>query len=526
MVKFISPETAPTTSQAVEPISDAVAASPLAFSSPAFNLWARYQQRLHRLPQAIDELGFEMGLDVINMMCNDPQISGPLDTVIYAARSRGMKLTPRYKRGHPLYAEGIKAYDEAQWLLEFSYDVSQDELEVGFDDGLEDHMRGMITVGAGVAEIQGVYKPGDTGRPKEKTKLAQKLGGLTLPRSLRTKSPCDYQFVINASGATKYIAIRLADVGDITWLSFYSGMPDNQQLSPFWLEQKRLIEELGITLPGGWGLLSPSKFVVLTNKMRHGDPRGHSALRPAYAAWYMTMLLWPEYHKFLRQCATPGIYVEMPPGAIAERDPKNPGKMISPEDKVLEAVSNYEGGGILIGKNGMKATPFWSMSDGTAFSRAFETLGREKARAIQMSILQSDVAHNNTRAASQTHKDIGDLASDSVKKTTQQAYYLQYFRRFFQINHGELYARLFTPFCGLGELAREDKAQMVSSMGSAGYKISPSQLNDLDVELEMPERSEADVAAMGSGDTQGDPQKTGQDPQNPQPKTETKPKSK
>lgn len=493
-------------------IKDAVAASPLALCSSPFSVWGRYKQRLHSLPQAIDELGLEMGLDVIDLMCNDPQITGPLDTVIYSARSRGLRLTPRYKRGHALYTEGIKAYDEGQWLLEFAYDSKDSELEMALDDCIEDHMRTMLTIGHGIAEVQGIYRPGDTaGRPPEKTRLAQKLGGLTLPRSLRVKSPQDTSFVIDSAGGCKYIAVRLADT-NLDWMAYYQGMSPAQQNDPFWVNQVWLLATLGITLPGGWALMPTSKFVVMTNKLRRHDHRGQSALRPAYAAWYMTMLLWPEYHKFLRQCATPGIYIEMPPNAIPERDPRS-GKMVSPEDKVFEAVSNYEGGGVLIGKNGMKATPFWSQSDGTAYSRAFETLGREKARAIQMSILQSDVAHNNTRAASQTHKDIGDLAADSVKKTTQGAYFLQYFRRFFALNHGETYARLFTPFCGLGELAREDKVAMVASMGSAGYTIAPSQLHDLDQEMEMPERSDDDIAAMGAGNTDPDPDKSKTDPQ-------------
>jgi hypothetical protein len=54
-------------------------------------------------------------------------------------------------------------------------------------------------------------------------------------------------------------------------------------------------------------ILPREKFAIFTFRPKHGDPRGTSILRPAYAAWWMKWQVHQEYLKYLAQFAGPGL---------------------------------------------------------------------------------------------------------------------------------------------------------------------------------------------------------------------------
>lgn len=442
-------------------------------SSGAFGgFWNRYRGYLARLPQAIDDLSLELGLDVLRRMMNDPQISASMHTLVYQAISRGLRAKPRYDDpAHPLYKAGVEMYDFISYNLDYC-SQNLDRYERGMGDTLADMGVAMLGFGNNAAELVFDIKT-----------LGQFSGKMCLS-GIKPKAPEVYAHVVdpygNLVGLACYTGAGLQEGGSLS-----SNVPVPVLVSPLSASLSAGNWEVPAEqLPQGWEVIPIGKFLVFTHRSRHGDPRGMSVLRSAYNAWYLLMTLWPEYHKYLVQFASPSVKGILPEKCPDTYDPET-GKYVKALDELQAILEDFQNGGIIVARNGTEIELLRSDGEGHAFTSAIETLNHQMIKGILHSILATETANNNTRAASTVHKDVSDLAGRQIRMSMCSAVRRQLFRRLVYMNFGGAAADLLTPYATMGDITPEDRAAMISSYSQAGLVLTPTQERFVAYELEI-----------------------------------------
>lgn len=469
---------APKPSEAVleSPISQIKRVRPtteLVARSGSANFWGAYKDYLTRLPRATDDLSKELGIDVLERMYNDPQIAASTDTLVLQALSRELRAKPRYPRGHSMYKKGVEAYDTISYCLDILAEDSLGSLEVGLHTTLEDMCRSMLKYGNCVAEqTWRIHKGGP-------------LSGKMVLGSLKPKPPEVYGFVVDSKGNVPAIAAYTGDLSLEEAGPYKSYVPRSVST---------VLDKVEMPVNGmesGWELLPVSKFMVMTHRRKAGDPRGQSAFRQAFNAWYLLMQLWPEFLKYLTQFATPSIKGILGPKAIAQRDPLDPTKIQDPADVLYEELVNFANGSVVVAANGTEIDVLWSQGEGAAFITAINLLNHQIVKSFLGTVLATEAPHNQTRAAQQGGKDILDLPTRGLKRTICNAVYHQMFRRLMHFNYGPEAAFYLTPLATLGDIAPEDRIEgmkVASQMTQSGF-LHEEQLAGLDDWLELDART-------------------------------------
>lgn len=442
-------------------------------------LWNRHKKYLSVLPLASDNVAAELGLDVLDRMMNDPQVSASIYNLVYQAFVRGIAVRPRYNDpSHPYYKAGVEMYDFISYNLDFCNDAMED-VDVGLMQELESEAVNRLVYGNALSEWTGVVA---THGP-----LANKL----CLSSLRTKPPDVYGYVSDPYGAVRGIACYTGKGG-----TAFTDMTEVRRVGGDW-------EVSADNLPAGWEILPVSKFLVTRHRPRSGDPRGTSALSSAYNSWFLLMNLWPDYHKYLTQFASPSML-----GVLGEKDiPRYNAHTKAeddPLDELYELLEDFQNSTVIAVRHGVEVKPLQAHGDGYTYGRAIETLNHQIIKAIQHSVLGTEMARNQTRAASTVHKDVQDLPAHAIKRVTVDAFQRQVWRRLIHLNFGKEAADLLTPMATLGSIAPEDKIESLKGFAAAGYKILPSQFRDVSNEIELdpatPEEIEAEFRNMSGGE--------------------------
>lgn len=435
-------------------------------------LWGRHRKWLARLPQATDDLSLELGLDVLNRMMNDPQISASLYTLVYQALSRGIVARPKYTDPqHPYFKQSMEMYDFISYNMEFCSD-SLTSSGTSMMQVMEDLTVSRLVYGNSVSEW--------TGTICEQGPLAGKLG----LASIKPKSPDVYSFVVDPYGNTVGIACFTG-----------KGLQKDGPVHVYSQSHYGIWESDTENLPSGWEIIPVGKFLVSTHRPKFGDPRGQSCLRAAYNSWYLLMNLWPDYHKFLTQFASPSIKGTLGEKAMPIFD-SSTGETTDPLDELFAMLTEFQNGTVLALRNGTEADIVFSNGDGTAFTKAIEMLNHQMIKSIQHSILGTETSQSQGRAASSVHKDVQDLPAIALKKGLTDALRNQVWKRLIQLNYGAEMAEIATPYASLGTIAPEDKSELIRSYAAFGGHILPSQLRNManELELDPPTQEEIDVS--------------------------------
>ncbi len=114
------------------------------------------------------------------------------------------------------------------------------------------------------------------------------------------------------------------------------------------------------------------KLVLMSWDSVAGDPRGRSALRPAYTHWRKKQEYHPAEAKFVVQFGG-GVVVAMMPENVppSSPDPSDPTRMVKSSDSYLAAVSDLSSGKCAVFPHGTEVRRELPTNDGAAFEAAF-----------------------------------------------------------------------------------------------------------------------------------------------------------
>lgn len=461
----------------------ATTSQPIAFytSERVAGSVSSYQSRrmLRGLPWAFDDLTRDFGDDIYERMLLDPTPRAVLNTLISSIIEEGVMCTcPVTDEGADGYALGMEICDFTRAVL--------DDLATPLDDVLWD-MLGAIAVGARVAEEVYTLTPASS-YSLPTTSPIQRGAELLVLSALKVRPRRSVAFVVDA-------------FMNVTGLL---GRPPGGTI----------VTSIVVDSPGKpiADLLPREKFAVLSFRPVDNDPRGSSALRPAYTPWWTKMQVYPEFLKYLAQFASPSIAV------MASEDATKNGVKVTNADGTVSTKPAVEvlGDALLAFQNGTgMAFPYGTLldaievaGDGEAFHKAFTYCDQQISMAVLHQTLATLEAQHQARASSQVHQDTLDTIVRQAKRAVCLMLRRDVLRPMIAYNYGADAARMLCPMVSLGSVERQDLAAMmnaVAQLARAGY-LDPSQYAALDAQLNLPVRDPESMAESPAEDQtdQGD----------------------
>ena len=253
-------------------------------------------------------------------------------------------------------------------------------------------------------------------------------------------------------------------------------------------------------------ILPREKFLVLTFRGKDGDPRGESILQAVYNAWYLKMLLWPEYLRWLIQSSLPslvGTTAPLEPGQTPNvlRDSvtneiikDSAGNPIYESDvnSLLNSLTQLRNASAIALPHGATVTPINNSVSGDPFKGMRDVLNEEIEMGMILQTLASSEGRFMSRAASQSHMSILDLFVFFIKGLVIDMLEKDLLKPLMKLNFADFDNELL-PIISMGDSERRDWATDVIAIATgwkAGF-FSESQKPGLDKIIGAPERDMA-----------------------------------
>lgn len=255
--------------------------------------------------------------------------------------------------------------------------------------------------------------------------------------------------------------------------------------------------------PDPASVLPRRKFLVLSIDPKDEDPRGQSLLRAAVNVWDLKQQVWPEYLRWLLQCAVPsliGYTAEIAPNEQARDENNQPvedaeGKAVyvTAVDAMLGALVQMRNRSALALPYGAKVETIEAVGDGSAFTRAINLFDEQIDTAILCQTLATREGEHQARAASVTHQSVLEMVIRWLKSVVVDMIESDFVRPLIEWNFGEEALRL-APKVSLGDRKRNDLekyASAIAALCQSGY-LAKSQLPEIDLLLDLPQRADKD----------------------------------
>jgi hypothetical protein len=390
--------------------------------------------------QAHDPRAPEVTFETYRQMLNDPEIVSDVRTLTQMALADGLQLQPAVE-GKPVdddAAEFAQAFEIAQFC-----ERAISSLYKPLEETLEGIVEGALTYGHKTAEITWKLGMGPDSNRLVLARIAQK--------NYRT-----LDFVVDK----------------------------------YW-------NHLGFT-PRTPALQLPARAVIPREKFFHlalheedEDPRGRSSIRPVYTAWMFKCMTWPEYKRWLDNCALPSIVgktAPKQPGDV-QRNPdgtaKTGGKPTSPAEAMRDALVNLKNASVAVLPNGAEVDQLDVVGEGAGFERAINVADSQISKGILYQMLATSEAQYGTRAQSQTHMQVLDLVVWWLKGKIAKAVKCDLIEKAIRYNFGDEALR-FTPMVSLGDSERRDWAVDATAAVALSPEITDSQWNAVTDQLGLP----------------------------------------
>lgn len=425
------------------------------------SLWAMRQA----LPQYVDDVTRDYGPDVYERMLRDPAVAAGVQTLKQAVLADGIRLVMSAEPAREAMGDAADGdVAEAEELRAFVQECF-DQAETPIEDVAEQLLDG-LAYGNKVAEI--VLKARPDGR----------LG----LRSVKGKHRSQVAFVVDSTMTLQGIAAATPESGG---LGIAAG---------------------ALVDPAAPGFFPAYKFVVFTHDPKDGDPRGTSALRPVYNAWYLKTQVLPDYFKYLRQFATPSVIGKPAEGAAAtpmtgpdgtlEAGPDGAPVQVSAPHALLSALTSWQNASVLVVPVGTEIELLKSDGDGKAFLSALDWFDRQITTGILGSTRMTMEAEHGSKADSQSAQDVSGLRVAAIRRRLADVITRQLVHLLVRVNFGDGALRL-APKVSLARVEQQDWAEELRSIGDAYGKglIHDSQLPALDERLGLPARDMEQIAA-------------------------------
>jgi nitroreductase len=457
-------------------------------------------QYLRSLPAHIDDLSQQFGADIYERMSDDSKVASAINWLKLSTLAQGVRVVPTEQD------EEEEGYNESQEIADFCKE-NLERIEPPIKQVCWSLLDAVIS-GYKVAEqtYEYVTEPG---------------GGVkTYLKSIKVKPRNVTAFVVDAFQNLKGILglIPGGGMGSVIpqgLMAFGPGTTDSSKYTPS-------------------NLIGRKKFLVFTHRPKDMDPRGTSALRPAYAPWWLKQQGIYEYTKYLSRFASPSLFGTTPEGAQGQvytdqlgniiPDANGNPVMLTPEQAMQEALAAFQNGTVVAFQYGADVKPIKAEGNGEAFMDALTYADKQIDMSVTSQTLASGEAGHQTGAATDAHQDVSDMVIAYTKEALATAIKNDCLRVLVALNYGEEAAKRFTPDVSLSEMPQQDFAANAMALGTlwkSGY-LDPSQQPKLDAQFNLPERSAQSIEeagheqGMGAGDGSGDvTQAPGQQAQQP-----------
>lgn len=388
--------------------------------------------------QAYDPNAPEVTFETYRQMLNDPEVSSSVRTVRDAVLADGIQIRPAFN-GAGL-DDDAPEFNQAQEIADFC-----ERNLLGLKKSLKTTLEGMvesaIVYGHKVAEI--VWKPG----------TGDNAGRIVLDK-LSLKNYRTLDFVI-----------------DQYWnhLGFVARTPGR----------------------GRREIIAREKFLLLTLHEEDEDPRGRSSIRSSYTAWTFKQLVWPEYKRWLDNCALPttvGKLAPKQPGDVqrnADGSKTSGGRQLSPAEAFGQALRQLKNAGYVVIPNGAEVDQLAVVGEGAGFERAIDVADSQIGKGIQHQTLATSEARFGTRAQSETHMGVLDQLIWWLKGKVAEAITGDLLRQVIRYNYGDDALR-FLPLVSLGDTERRDWSVDATAAAALEPSLTDSQWNAITTQLGVP----------------------------------------
>ena len=253
-------------------------------------------------------------------------------------------------------------------------------------------------------------------------------------------------------------------------------------------------------------ILPREKFLVLTFQGQDEDPRGNTILEAVYNAWHLKMQLWPEYLRWLLQCAIPGLvgytsdttdnkrYLRDENNDLIKDADGNP-LYEADVETLLNALQQMRNSTAIALPHGAKVEPINNAISGDPFKGMRDVLNEEIEMGLILQTLATSEGRNMSRAAAQSHMSILDLFVWFIKGLVMDMITNDLLKPLFKANFGEDFDMNMLPIVSMGDTERRDFALDVTaiSLGVKSGFFGKSQFIGLDKMVGAPDRDvEAD----------------------------------
>lgn len=255
-------------------------------------------------------------------------------------------------------------------------------------------------------------------------------------------------------------------------------------------------------------VLPMSKFSLLTNDSREGDPRGRSVCTEIDMAWFHKVSAIPEHGKYLKQHASAKLWGALPPESGFEAD-ENPATgqpdgtklPISAAEAMNQKLAQFHNGTTMVVPNGATVNAVPPQGDGTPFLKTYDWADGQIASGILQASRAVQEAKHSSKADGEIAQDVSGLVV-LWNKVMMRACIETVFWYNLAFNFGVKYATKNCPKALLGETEHQDfsaVALAVASTFTAGY-LAPNQLPYTDNKLGLPpgKRSDDQIARLSA----------------------------
>lgn len=437
------------------------------------------------LPHYVDDLTQKEGPEIYETMLKDPVVESSIETLRLSVLADGIAFIPAvvppsgFSKPDPARSKDAETAAEYQAFIERCFD--------GIAGDVASELMDCIYLGFKASEI--TLKPG-TGEDKGKLVL----------KNVKGKHHSKIAFVVDDTmNVDGLIAILHNSVNRLTTWNELGIEPDKMpNFIPRW------------------------KFALASFRSRNGDPRGNSLLRSAYNFWFIKTQILPDFFKFLKQFATPGIigetavgsndftYKTDDSGSIVYDAFGNP-STITAEMALYNTLLKWLNGSVLAVKSGTKITLLESKGDGAAFRDGFDYFDKQIAQAILGTAKATQEGKAGDKGGSSVAQDIIGLRIAHCKELIARVIYQDIVRLLIRVNFGDEAIKL-APVVVLKKVENQDWARELDSVSNAYAKgvLHDSQLPDIwsrfgfeaaDIEAIQAEKEDRmKLQAMAAGD--------------------------
>lgn len=430
------------------------------------------------LPAWHDDITERFGPEIYDRMYKDSEIAASVDMLVAACTSQDIRFIPNVSEGDPGYKKSQRIADFFTWIVD-EYISS-----ISFDEVRASSVLSALKYGNNVTEMTFGYI--DSGRYK----------GLIGVQSVRNAEIREYSLVVdNFNNVIGIIpAVNRYGVGGFTeqLLSGFGGINSTgdkitlDDITSGNEQKKKLVE---------WfrqAIVPRRKLILYAWRPDRNDPRGTSAIRAAYSAWWLKQQVTNEMLSWLEKFSQPSIVGVTPEGAQDQCEYDNNNNVISrtsPTTQLLAQLQRFQGSSALAVPFGTKIELLTATGQGQVFLSVLAYANQEISRAILKQHLATSEGLHQSRAASTVHQDILSLVVIGLKNWQKRTLMRDFVRPLIELNFGPD-ALMYAPKIDIGDGDGFPLNPFEVSQLQGVNWFSPSQMAEIDKLLGLPVRSE------------------------------------